>query len=254
MPIKTAQVRFAKEKLLVLERYVGSSDDPKFFVHFSFFNKVGINPRSGFDTPNGFYGYPLTNEIFKQLISGKLPFAQERPYIHVFSYGGELLNLKHYGNGQFQSDMRKLISNNKVTEDEAKRFASEARNPSPSGKFWNITRMIANGPNRWNALFQWLGYGGVVDLGLGIIHPQEPEQMVIFDTPGIIQVKTMINPYVSRLTPDYTNHNLDKQDYEDASRKKRLNTYDDSDYETDIPPRLSPQKSKSVFGCKLQFI
>lgn len=47
-------------------------------------SKVGINPQSRYDTPNGIYTYPLTLEIFRTLVDGRIGghgFAQKAPFI-----------------------------------------------------------------------------------------------------------------------------------------------------------------------------
>ena len=46
--------------------------------------KVGINPLSRYDTPNGIYTYPLTPEMFKTLLDGRIGghrFAQRSPFV-----------------------------------------------------------------------------------------------------------------------------------------------------------------------------
>jgi hypothetical protein len=47
-------------------------------------SKVGINPQSRYDTPNGIYTYPLTPELFRTLVDGRIGghgFAQNAPFI-----------------------------------------------------------------------------------------------------------------------------------------------------------------------------
>lgn len=53
------------------------------FIHFSDLEqKLGINPRSKFNTPNGVYSYPL-KEIWDLLENNKIPFAGDREFIHI---------------------------------------------------------------------------------------------------------------------------------------------------------------------------
>lgn len=54
------------------------------FVHYSDLNKLGINPRSSYDTPVGIYGYPLNRFNVDDILNGKVPFAGNRKYIHLF--------------------------------------------------------------------------------------------------------------------------------------------------------------------------
>lgn len=53
-------------------------------MQFSDVNKLGINPKSGYSTPLGIYSYPITKQLYRLFIAGKLPFAQGRKYIIVF--------------------------------------------------------------------------------------------------------------------------------------------------------------------------
>ena len=46
--------------------------------------KFGINPRSNYNTPTGIYSFPLSEEIYRQLEMGSLPFAQDEPFILLF--------------------------------------------------------------------------------------------------------------------------------------------------------------------------
>ena len=46
--------------------------------------KVGINPKSKYNTPNGIYSYPLTTKIYRDMSRGELPFAQNQPYFSIF--------------------------------------------------------------------------------------------------------------------------------------------------------------------------
>ena len=73
------------DALTKLAAYAAGSDDraPTSQIHFTDINKLGINPKSPYDTPLGIYTYPNTNYIRRLFRRGKLPFAQERKYIVV---------------------------------------------------------------------------------------------------------------------------------------------------------------------------
>jgi hypothetical protein len=64
----------------ILEPYI----DKDYYIQFSDIEKLGIYPHSNFNTPIGIYCYPLTKDIYKLLLQGKLPFAQERKYLILF--------------------------------------------------------------------------------------------------------------------------------------------------------------------------
>lgn len=79
-----------------LEKY---KDDPNVYISYRSINKIGINPNSRYNTPNGIYAYPLKEMWDKLKREGKasaVPFAGENPYIYV---------LKYVGTGKFVNDM-----------------------------------------------------------------------------------------------------------------------------------------------------
>ena len=62
-------------------------DDPDMYITFTEIDKLGINPKSEFNTPIGIYCYPL-KEIWveydiesKESIGKVVPFAGKHPYI-----------------------------------------------------------------------------------------------------------------------------------------------------------------------------
>lgn len=72
------------DRVKLFERFIG---DSSVFVHFSNINKLGINPRSSFDTPFGIYGYPIgyvVERFNKQVGKVDVPFAGERSFAHIF--------------------------------------------------------------------------------------------------------------------------------------------------------------------------
>jgi hypothetical protein len=84
----------------VLKQYVTPDNEkPTHFIHFGGVGhrdakigdldrgpqfKFGINPRSTYNTPTGIYAFPLSDEIYRQLENGDLPFAQDEPFIMLF--------------------------------------------------------------------------------------------------------------------------------------------------------------------------
>ena len=90
--------------LEVLKQYVTPDNEkPTHFIHFGGVGhrdtrpdpklgeldrgpqfKFGINPRSNYNTPAGIYSFPLSEEIYRQLEMGSLPFAQDEPFILLF--------------------------------------------------------------------------------------------------------------------------------------------------------------------------
>lgn len=60
-----------------------TGDLPTYFVTFTELPKVGINPRSKYQTPLGIYTYPIVPEIVMGHSQKTLPFAGEENYISV---------------------------------------------------------------------------------------------------------------------------------------------------------------------------
>lgn len=124
--------------------------------------KLGINPRSTFNTPNGLYTYPLKEAWTKYVNVGQkvldVPFAGDNPWIWVVKPKNpkKIVILHKYNSKQWDIDYQKLskmiikffMTKNKMSEylgwEAAKAILNEAnndsRNRSPGGRFWNMTR------------------------------------------------------------------------------------------------------------------
>ena len=72
---KIVEAKGEQDKLLVLKPFVGSDENPKFYLHFGSVDRVGINPQSKYKTPNAVCAYPFTESVFEQLLDNSLPFA-----------------------------------------------------------------------------------------------------------------------------------------------------------------------------------
>jgi hypothetical protein len=91
------------------------ADDPDIYISFTNIDKIGINPSSKFNTPNGIYSYPLKQ--FKKALnqhtkmSSVFPFASDRPYIWIFkkNCSNFVDDVKtEYTSKDYDSDMEKL--------------------------------------------------------------------------------------------------------------------------------------------------
>lgn len=105
-----------------LERYEGRDD---IFISFRDIEKLGINPGSTYDTPIGIYAYPLSavlggrtaedfespESIFAKTMNHHVPFAGDKPFIHVFSVKsreGIVWDMKAYSDADLDADIVKL--------------------------------------------------------------------------------------------------------------------------------------------------
>ena len=63
--------------------------------------KIGINPRSRYNTPLGIYAYPIDYVLG---LKGNVPFAGSSPFVWVFKPVGRVLDLAAYTQDDFTSD------------------------------------------------------------------------------------------------------------------------------------------------------
>jgi hypothetical protein len=68
----------------ILKQY---ANDPDIYISFTRIDKIGINPGSKFNTPNGVYCYPLKEYFDKHKTESPLsdifPFASSAPYVNI---------------------------------------------------------------------------------------------------------------------------------------------------------------------------
>jgi hypothetical protein len=202
-----------------IKNYYDMPNNKRFFTSFTDVFKIGINPHSHYRTPIGIYTYPI-NPAYKIYMEPKdtvkgVPFANKAENIFIVKQnnkGGVFLMdmVKDYTLANYKKDIKLLkkffggIKNKYLTgkyEDYdlidliIEEGELDARNKTPIGKMWNITRLIStendliknvnwlgNKSNvNWNTIWRKLGYSGMCDRhGDGIIHPAEKIQAVFF--------------------------------------------------------------------------
>jgi hypothetical protein len=191
-------------------------DDPDIYISFRNINKIGINPKSRFNTPNGIYTYPL-REIWKEIESKRnmdnIPWAGLEEYIYIVRSLNKPIFIKDlykdYSSADFDRDIKKLKSmkfNN--FDDILKDALITSKINSPVGYFWNLTRLLSlskgnefssiksikTGAQAWNNLFRKLGYTGFADKsGKGVIHESEPTQAVFLSKDAFKVEKAVLN-------------------------------------------------------------
>ena len=212
-----------------LEKYKYNSN---IYISYTNIDKIGINPRSEYNTPLGIYCYPI-REMYNNVVEDNVPFASNRPYIWVLEqkYMPNMVFLDDmwsYTDDDLRKDINKIrekyeyiIASTVLTKD---RIDSERmreyvfwdfiedceKTAKPKdiefAKLWNITRrtgeIIANsrhykGTNAayaWNYVFRSIGYSGVAAKhDEGIIHSSEPTQAVFFTTKAFNVVEKIHN-------------------------------------------------------------
>jgi hypothetical protein len=206
-----------------LEKY---KDDPNIYISFRDTKRIGINPKTVHNTPNGVYSYPLNliwktfNHLDKRI---EVPYAGQRLYIYVFKPKNisKGLFLSKYTDSDLKIDIQKIrnskkFDNNKI--DFLINISDErAFVKTPGGKIWFITyglnfkgdvydnifktnKSTAEiNVNLWNRLLhKTLGYDYIVDdNGQGIIYNLEPTQAVFFSS-SLIDVVDIINSKINK--------------------------------------------------------
>lgn len=173
----------------------------------------------GMPTPMGIYAYPLTDEIYDQLVQGGLPYASDRSIITVFRPKSSAFIID---NNRDMTDLEEImveISSDpqrykKYTGDSmAERSEKEwlyyfdefeqmtAGEQSEAAKIWNLTWTLlddAHGNKRyqlWNHFCRKLGIDGFVDYGEAYIHSNEPTQAVFFHGAVVKVEEVIVNKY-----------------------------------------------------------
>lgn len=208
-------------KISAYESLKPYSDKENYYISFTEIDKIGINPRSKYDTPLGIYTYPI-KQIWKEYeidkykrLKGAIPFAGGSPYIWVIKpkSNKNVLHMDTYTDEQYQRDKYRLWrdrANNpnnykyplsrSIFDANVKTYEDNARFQTPMGKLWNVTRNIAynqrkgKGNVQWNAVLRKvLKYDGMTDSGNKYIHKFEPIQAVFFSTSSFSVVTKVFN-------------------------------------------------------------
>jgi len=218
----------------ILKKY---KNDDDIYISFTIINKVGINPKSDFNTPNGIYCYPI-KEIWKkynidiqQSVGEVVPFGGDRPYIQVLRLVNDdgFINDMYYDYkiDNYDRDISKLKDLVDDNVDELNDIIESSNTKSrltnkPIGRFWFITREIAINKNnsfnmfgkgeltmRWNNILRQLGYTGFADKsGKGIIHPSEPLQAVFLSIKPVKWIEMVNNKDYDKSKVDTTNKDI----------------------------------------------
>lgn len=129
-----------------------------YYMSYTAIDKLGINPRSGYNTPVGIYSYPLTDTIMNDIETSGLnlgvPYMGAAPYIWLFKPKnvGNGLILDEYRSRDFEVDRDKLYSfvsgrDSRITDAVFDRIVDYSFTNSnfkyPAGHLWNLTRILS---------------------------------------------------------------------------------------------------------------
>jgi hypothetical protein len=202
----------------------GPENLPQYAFTMTQLNKVGVNPKSEYNTPLGVYFYPLTHEMHQSLINNTLPFAGEMENVNLVKLNNldspkwlrvsdrnqsinlEALQMKAYN---FFDDSNKKIV--RVEDDEYtfetaleewERWTKRESKFSSTSLLFSFcaflikkvdlkssSSKVAPG-RRFNQVLRHLGFIGVYDSGKGVIHENEPEQLVALEPSAYTVIKS----------------------------------------------------------------
>lgn len=204
------------------------------FVSFTQIGKLGINPKSPYETPIGIYAYD--SQYVKSMTEGglpmsSLPFAGNSKYANIFSIRGNVVYLNNMSKADLKKYATKIVDifatemGAKKKTEEWEYYTNYAKDlidridksiGQPNGLlFWYYTMDITSAligdmadlkdgspnwkgtkhPIAWTKLFLKLKIDGFVDSGDGIIHPNEPRQSVFFSRRVVDKNKLVYNKY-----------------------------------------------------------
>ena len=216
---------------------VGNSVVLNLFVSLTSIPKLGINPRSHYNTPLGIYAYPaeyVIQKVGRKLPLNKLPFAGDEPWVNIFrvSEDSNVIDLDEVTEDMYNEYCQRfyeilnkrfsIVVTNKVFARFKEEAKTEARVKTPGGRLWYVSMQTSKAitdPGKsnsitWNKLFRDVGIDGFIDMGKGIIHPSEPTQAVFFSMKPIQVLDRVENKY----SPD----TIEKQKYKGQAKKEEF--------------------------------
>ncbi len=161
--------------------------------------KIGINPKSTYNTPIGVYCYPI-KAYWNNIKSNRIDFAGHQPHLYVFKAKRpeRLLVASKYTIDDYTKDFEKLeeifgkIYDIGELEDKLSIYSSDYFDSDrPAQLFWTLTREIAHKlknekgiksaiPVIWTQILRRFYDGVVDDMNWGFIFHAEPTQAVLW--------------------------------------------------------------------------
>jgi hypothetical protein len=156
------------DELLKYERLAGTSDSrggtyppvEDLYVSYTGIEKIGVNPRSGYNTPLGVYSYPLSHvlRVIKNTGNAKdVEYMGDLPFVWVFTPRNPSsgLDIASYDEQRFKRDMSRLrqyMMSQGISPEEYDNLEKEATDSAfyfdetkagPGiSKLWNVTRLM----------------------------------------------------------------------------------------------------------------
>ena len=212
-----------------LEKYVDVRENGicKYAIRMIGGMQTGINPGYRFANPRGIYCYPLTSEIYKQLVNDKLPYVSKAEHIVVFELQktDKWLNINAQDKYPNWLDICRQMTENakkmsgKIDQSQNIDFDQILRDAEYGGKHWNFSdgakiydfgfflkkffvgevffKWDSDGGEvyrnkqavAWQKLIQSVGFVGIYDEGESVLHPSEPTQLVALQVDALKTIK-----------------------------------------------------------------
>jgi hypothetical protein len=148
-----------------------SYDNSGYYMSYTAIDKLGINPRSGYNTPIGIYCYPIIDSITDSIElsdnMSRVPYMGESPYVWIFrpKSAERGLIISDYTSSDFDRDSDKLLkylSNSypKIAgayDSIVEEAMATTRQSSDAGYIWNLTRILSRIMSGTESLNQYLG-------------------------------------------------------------------------------------------------
>lgn len=172
-----------------IKKLITKSHPVKYAFTMTDIPKVGLNPRTSFNTPAGVYAFQLNQAYYKKLVENKLPYVSNAPYCNImklnFGAGKWLITSKKGLDTASDADVE--LVKQKVGPDAVRRASIVGSHWSygNDSKIFDLTYYATKGQPRstvaWAKLLRELGYIGIYDPGNKVIHENEPMQLVCLD-------------------------------------------------------------------------
>jgi len=208
----------------LLPYVAGPDEPPRYALHFGTVEKIGVNPRSKYSTPLAVCAYPLTEEIFEQFMYINLPFAQkDAKYLYLLKInpGARVFysTPKFFDRGVGPNYLDEDLSDIDIDDNQEEGFITlERLRRSPFSKqffystrpkkYYNkkvffadrsdaggVDRGTASRAAEWGRRLVKMGIDVWVDAdNEGILHYNEPSQVMFFNPRSYSVVFSMDNP------------------------------------------------------------